>query len=91
MQLRAIVRGRVQGVGFRAQTKWRADELKLVGYVCNLADGTVEICAEGERVKLEQLLQRLRKDFLDAIHDIDTKFVPSKSMYDRFSITRGLD
>lgn len=47
MRRRFIVRGRVQGVFFRAATVERARELGLRGYARNLADGTVEVEAEG--------------------------------------------
>jgi acylphosphatase len=60
--LRAVVRGRVQGVGFRDYVKTCARELGLVGYVCNLADGrSVEVIAEGSRQDLERLADDLRR------------------------------
>jgi len=59
--VKAIVYGRVQGVFFRAFTSRRAIELGLTGYVRNLPDGTaVEVHAEGERKKLEKLLDQLK-------------------------------
>jgi len=58
--LRAVVHGLVQGVNFRSFVIRRANELGLTGYVRNvLLDGTVEVVAEGERDKLEQLLRYL--------------------------------
>ena len=42
-----VVRGRVQGVGFRFSTEGEADRLALAGWVRNLPDGTVEVEAEG--------------------------------------------
>ncbi len=54
-RLRLLVTGRVQGVYFRAATAARADALGITGYVRNLADGSVEVVAEGARKKLEQL------------------------------------
>ena len=59
--LRAVVRGRVQGVFFRAHVESRAVELKLTGFVRNRPDGAVEVLAEGEREKLEKLLKYLRE------------------------------
>jgi acylphosphatase len=42
-----FVRGQVQGVGFRWWTRARALELGLAGFARNMADGRVEICAQG--------------------------------------------
>jgi len=56
-----IVYGRVQGVFFRAYASKWAVELGLTGYVHNLPDGTVEICAEGEKRQLERLIDRLKE------------------------------
>jgi len=59
--LRAVIRGRVQAVGFREYVYTRARLLRLTGYVRNLPDGrSLEIVAEGERKDLEQLLEQLR-------------------------------
>ena len=58
--LLAVVHGLVQGVNFRSFVIRRANELGLTGYVRNvLLDGTVEVVAEGEQEKLEQLLRYL--------------------------------
>ncbi len=54
-QVRMVVHGRVQGVGFRFAALHEARGLGLTGLVRNLADGTVEIVAEGERHTLEML------------------------------------
>jgi len=56
-----IVRGRVQGVWFRAGTKERADELGLFGWVKNQPEGTVEIHVEGEKLLLEKFILWCRK------------------------------
>lgn len=54
--IRAVVSGRVQGVGFRDATLRRARELQLHGWVRNRDDGTVQVHAEGDRAQLEQLV-----------------------------------
>lgn len=53
---RLHVRGRVQGVGYRAGCSRRADELGLSGWVRNLGDGSVEVEAEGVPQKLSELV-----------------------------------
>lgn len=50
-----IITGFVQGVFFRAETKKKADELGVTGWVRNNADGSVEIHAEGPEDQLEKL------------------------------------
>jgi acylphosphatase len=55
-----VVRGRVQGVGFRDFVLTRARALGLNGYARNLPDGcSVEVVAEGPRSELERLLASL--------------------------------
>jgi acylphosphatase len=62
VRMRAIVKGIVQGVGFRYFTVYQAQRIGgITGYVRNLRSGNVEVVAEGEREKLEQLLAQLRK------------------------------
>ena len=56
-RVRAVVRGRVQGVAFRAATLDQARRLGgLSGWVKNLPDRSVEVLAEGARADVEALL-----------------------------------
>jgi acylphosphatase len=59
--LHAVVRGDVQGVGFRYFVQRRAEEMGLAGWVRNLPDGSVEVVAEGSRAALGRLLELLGK------------------------------
>jgi acylphosphatase len=59
-RLTAWVHGRVQGVGFRWWTRHTALGLGLSGYASNLADGRVEVVAEGPRADCARLLDALR-------------------------------
>ncbi|MGB9377292.1 MAG: acylphosphatase [Mycobacteriales bacterium] len=63
VRLTACVAGRVQGVGFRWWVRRRALELGLTGSAANLADGRVEIVAEGP--------QEICRQLLDALHGPD--------------------
>lgn len=55
-RLHLVVKGRVQGVGFRYYVQDHAQRLALTGWVRNLWDGQVEVVAEGNMAQLEQLL-----------------------------------
>ncbi|MGI9060459.1 MAG: acylphosphatase [Ktedonobacteraceae bacterium] len=60
-ELRAVVRGRVQGVGFRYFVVRSAQPLGLRGYARNESNGDVEVLAQGARSALERLLSLLRQ------------------------------
>jgi acylphosphatase len=60
-QLRAMVRGRVQGVCFRAETVAVGRRLGLVGYARNLPDGSVEVVARGAEASLAALIEFLHR------------------------------
>ena len=53
------VSGRVQGVGFRYRAYHTANSLGLTGYAINLYDGRVELEVQGERVLVEEFLDRM--------------------------------
>jgi acylphosphatase len=55
-QVHLFVRGRVQGVFFRASTQREARRLGLTGWVKNRPDGAVEVLAEGEEEELKELI-----------------------------------
>ena len=52
---RYVIRGRVQGVGFRDFTRRRASEIGVTGTVRNLDDGCVEVIAHGNQEQLDAL------------------------------------
>jgi DNA ligase D-like protein (predicted 3'-phosphoesterase) len=58
--IRAVVRGAVQGVGFRDATVSRAHELGVTGWVRNGEEATVQVHAEGPEPAIEQLVAFLR-------------------------------
>ena len=58
---RFVVRGRVQGVGFRWFVEREAHVLAVSGWVRNNADGSVEVLAQGTRDQLLGLRSRLRR------------------------------
>jgi len=74
-ELHAIVRGRVQLVMFRDFTKRRARRLGLKGFVRNLADGGVEVLAQGSQEALEKLIELLHKGpLLSHVERVDVEW-----------------
>lgn len=61
MVLHFLVRGRVQGVGFRWFVHREASELELKGWVRNTEDGEVEVVVAGDEQALNELRDSLRR------------------------------
>src|SRR6202035_3759500 len=74
---RFVVRGRVQGVGFRWFVEREAHILGIAGWVRNNADGGVEVLAQGTRDQLLGLRARLREGpraaRVDAVDESEAK------------------
>ena len=86
--LRAVVRGRVQGVGFREYVLVRAGFLGLSGYVRNLPDRrSLEVVAEGPRSDLGQLLEYLREGpRISRVDAVETEWHEPTGAYDGFGV-----
>jgi acylphosphatase len=56
-----VVRGAVQGVFFRVETRDRARSLRLAGWVRNAPDGSVEAAFEGEDERVESMVGWCRR------------------------------
>ena len=86
-RLRIIVRGRVQGVFFRASAARIARTAGLKGFARNLADGSVEIVAEGARASLEQLRAWAERGPMDArVERIDAEWSGFRGEFSDFGI-----
>ena len=68
-RLTAMIKGRVQGVGYRAFLQRHARDLGIAGHVENLPDGRVEVLAEGPPEALEVLLVHIRNGPTHALVD----------------------
>jgi acylphosphatase len=87
MRLHAIVRGDVQGVGFRYFVQGRAEKLGLKGWVCNRPDGSVECVAEGPQPSLENLLTELERGPIGAsVDDVEADWTQPKGDVTSFAI-----
>lgn len=60
-RLHIIVKGKVQGVGFRYFTQMKAGQYGITGWVKNLPNGDVEIVASGERENIEKFIKTLKE------------------------------
>ncbi len=84
---RAVVQGRVQGVGFRYFAERAARETGVKGYVRNLPDGSVESVAEGDEASVARYLDKLRQGpRLSRVDAVDVGEVPPQD-FASFEIT----
>lgn len=86
-RMHSFVSGLVQGVFFRAHTQRRAAELGLGGWVRNLADGRVEVVAEGDEEKLRELEKMLRRGPPGAkVEGVETEWEEPKNGFRNFGM-----
>ena len=81
--------GHVQGVGFRYTVKSVARGFEVTGTVKNLADGRVELVAEGTREELEAFQQAIRESEAGSfIRDERLSWQPANGGLRGFEIVR---
>ncbi len=86
--LKAIVKGRVQGVGFRYFVYDLARQYGLKGTVRNLYSGAVEVQADGDDELLSTFLDALRAGpRMAQIDDVDTEWSKEEKGFRDFRIT----
>ena len=82
---RFLVRGRVQGVGFRWFVEREANIMGIAGWVRNNHDGSVVVLAQGTRDQLSGLHSRLREGpraaRVDAVEVTDTNTITGLSSF----------
>lgn len=89
-RLEAIVRGRVQGVGFRWFVERQAHALGLTGWVANRPDRSVQVVAEGPTGALERLIEALGRGPSGArVTAVDQQRMPPTGSFTRFAIRSG--
>lgn len=88
-RLSARVRGRVQGVGYRAFVREVARRYKITGWVRNTPDGGVDIIAEGDENTLTELLTELYRGPVQAhVRDIEIDWQHASREFEDFHIRR---
>jgi len=84
---KVIIRGAVQGVGFRYWTQRKAREYGLRGEVGNLRDGTVKTVFEGERGLVEEFIKDLKVGPTYAhVSDLDIEWYDEPKGFNEFNI-----
>ncbi len=82
-----VVKGRVQGVGFRHFAMMEAKKRHLVGTVKNLYNGNVEIHANGEEEFLKDYLRVIQQGPISAeVSDIDINWQEPRRSYTDFKV-----
>lgn len=89
IRIHAFISGKVQGVGFRNFTDFKATTLNLKGWVTNLKDGRVELVVEGRSNVVEKLMQAVSKGPSGAkVEKVDREQEPFVGEFKRFETLR---
>jgi acylphosphatase len=87
IKIKVIISGRVQGVFFRLNTKKKADELELSGWVKNTKDGKVEAIFEGDERYIYKMIEWCSKGPSNSkVTKVDIFKKKYVKEYDNFSI-----
>lgn len=82
-----IISGRVQGVWFRANTKQKAEQLGITGWVRNTSDGNVEAVFEGEKEQIKEMLNWCyHGSSMAHVENVEIKNQEPTNGFDGFSI-----
>lgn len=84
----ALISGRVQGVCFRYETKRKAEEFDICGWVKNRGDGRVEAIFEGEKDRVDAIIKWCHKGpDASIVDEVDVTFEDSVKGENEFRIT----
>ena len=87
IRVHIFVSGKVQGVFFRENTKKKAEELLISGWVRNLPDERVEAVFEGERENIEKILKWAKKGpFFAKVDNLEILQEDYRGEFDNFEI-----
>lgn len=86
------VKGRVQGVGFRAHVEYSARQINgLTGWVRNVGYDTVEAVAEGGRAAVERLIQVMKDGPRGSrVDESKVEWESPTGEFDRFGVKRSM-
>jgi acylphosphatase len=85
------VKGRVQGVGFRAHVQYSARQIGVTGWVRNVGDDIVEAVGEGEREKLERLVEAVKTGPIGSqVEESNVEWQNATSEFRDFQLRRSM-
>lgn len=86
------VKGRVQGVGFRAHVEYHARQIGgLTGWVRNVGYDTVEAVAEGERPNVERLIEMMKQGpRASRVDESKVEWETSTGEFQEFGVKRSM-
>ena len=85
------VKGRVQGVGFRAHVEYHALEIGVLGWVRNIGWDTVETVAEGTREQIDQFIEMVKTGpRASRVDEARVEYEPTTGRLDGFSVKHSM-
>jgi acylphosphatase len=86
-----IIKGRVQGVGYRANVRRMANKFNIRGWARNLRNGDVEITVEGTEVEVQKLIVWCHRGPTSAyVSKVTVEKKPATGEFDGFRIKSTL-
>lgn len=87
VEAHVLISGKVQGVWFRANTKEKARQLNIKGWVRNLPDGRVEAVFQGEKEMVEEMIKWCYKGPpLAEVENVEVEWKEPEEEFEDFSI-----
>ncbi len=81
------VKGRVQGVGFRAHVEYHALQIGVLGWVRNIGWNSVEAVAEGSREQVEQFIEMMKTGpHTSRVDEARVEYEPTTGRLDGFTV-----
>jgi len=89
VRVHLTIEGWVQGVFFRASTVQEATRLGVKGWVRNCPDGSVEVVAEGNKEKIDELIEWCHRGPAGAqVRTVQLSWEHHQGAFENFSIRR---
>ena len=83
-----IVTGTVQGVGYRWFCLKKAQQLDIAGWARNNRDGSVELCVEGDRDRIEDFIEQLKTGpYSASVSRVDITWQEPSGDFSSFEVT----